>query len=104
MTEIDRTIQRLDALIRATIPEATTVSKYGGTLYTMYSQEKEGQFCGVFPYTGHVQLSFSKGALLDDPGDILSGTGKYRRHINYASSDHVEDTDLVSLIRAAAAL
>jgi len=38
----------LEELIQATIPKSTRVSKYGGTLFTLKPEEKEGQFCGVF--------------------------------------------------------
>lgn len=104
MSEIERTVARLDTLIRETVPDAIAVAKYGGTLYTRRPDEKEGQFCGVFPYARHVQLSFSHGASLDDPGDILDGGGKYRRHVNFAAAEHVEAGELAALIRQAAAL
>ena len=104
MSEIERTVARLDALIRETVPDAVAVAKYGGTLYTRRPDEKEGQFCGVFPHARHVQLSFSRGAALDDPGDILGGGGKHRRHVNFAAADHVEADELTALVRQAAAL
>jgi len=43
-----------------------------------------GEICGIFPYTRHVQLSFSRGDRFDDPAGPLDGTGKYRRHMNVA--------------------
>ena len=80
----------LDSLVLAAVPKALKVAKYGGTLYTLKPEEKEGQFCGVFLMKGHVQLSFSQGASLDDPDRVLFGGGKYRRHLNFMSLDDVE--------------
>lgn len=102
MSDIDQIVSRLDELIRQEVPQVKTVRKYGGTLYTLHPNQKEGQFCGVFPYAEHAQLSFTNGASLDDPGDILDGSGKLRRHINFARSEHVIDRDLRGLIRQAA--
>lgn len=82
-------IELLDSLVLAAVPKATKVAKYGGTLYTLNPDEKEGQFCGVFPYKAHVQLSFAQGALLDDHDGLLEGDGKFRRHLTYKSLDDV---------------
>ena len=64
-----------DTILKAA-PKATAVEKYGGLLYTLNPAEKEGQFCGVFEYTNHVQLAIGFGPQLDDPKNILQGTGK----------------------------
>jgi len=76
----------LEQFVRETIPGSDTVEKYGGTLFTLAPQEKEGQFCGIFVHKKHVHISFSKGAQLKDPKGLLLGSGKYRRHLNINSS------------------
>ena len=83
-------IELLDLLVMAAVPKSTKVAKYGGTLYTLKPDEKEGQFCGVFPYKAHVQLSFAKGTSLDDPDGLLEGGGKFRRHLTYKTLDDVD--------------
>ena len=88
----------LESFIQSTVPDSQTVSKYGGTLFTLKPEEKEGQFCGVFSYQNHVQISFSKGAHLTDPGKILSGSGKLRRHVNFTSMDDVDEDALEELL------
>ena len=103
-TRIQAIVAHLDALIRCEVPDVVTVTKYGGTLYTRRPDEKEGQFCGVFPYAKHAQLSFSKGSRLDDPGGLLDGSGKHRRHVNFADVTHIDDADLRALIRQSAEL
>ncbi len=92
MTEAEKMnlVDLLDNLVLAAVPSSTKVPKYGGTLYTLKPDEKEGQFCGVFPYKAHVQLSFAKGNELDDPDGLLAGGGKFRRHLTYKSLDDVD--------------
>ena len=92
MTDAEKTnlINLLDTLVMSAVPKATRVAKYGGTLYTLKPEEKEGQFCGVFSYTSHVQLSFAHGASLDDPDGLLEGGGKFRRHLTFKSLDDVD--------------
>ena len=77
MTDAEKNnlIAALDQIIISVAPKASTVGKYGGTLYTLRPNEKEGQFCGVFPYKNHVQLSFTRGSELDDPSEVLNGAG-----------------------------
>ncbi|MCL1035764.1 DUF1801 domain-containing protein [Shewanella submarina] len=81
---------QLEAFIQESIPNASRVSKYGGTLFTLKPELKEGQFCGVFIYAAHVQVSISHGMQLDDPKKLLQGTGKTRRHINFKSINEVD--------------
>lgn len=95
-------VKTLEDLICKTVPKAQTVNKYGGKLYTLKPDEKEGQFCGVFPYKEHVQLAFSLGTSLKDPNDLLEGTGKFRRHININTLDEINVSELKPLIREAA--
>ena len=74
------------------------MTKYGGTLYTLRPNEKEGQFCGFFPYKDHVQLAFSNGVALIDPRQLLGGTGKLRRHVNFAALDQIDPEGLSELL------
>ena len=92
----------LEAFIQSCVPNSSRVSKYGGTLFTLKPEEKEGQFCGVFIYAAHVQLSFSNGSQLADERKILKGTGKYRRHVNFNSKDQIDYAYLKQLIGQAA--
>jgi len=101
--EQDAVIKRLDQIIHQSAPKAETVPKYGGTLYTLKPDEKEGQFCGVFPYKDHVQLAFSNGTALKDPKHVLVGTGKFRRHINFSSLQEIDPAILGELIENAVA-
>ncbi len=94
----------LEAFIRSAVPGCEGVKKYGGTLFTLRPQEKEGQFCGVFVHTRHVQISFSRGAELNDSGGVLQGSGKRRRHLNFKSTADVDFDALEALLDQAAKL
>lgn len=94
----------LDSLVITAVPKASKVAKDGGTLYTLKPEEKEGQFCGVFPYMAHVQLSFAQGASLDDPDGLLEGGGKFRRHLTYKSLDDVDAKIVKRFTKAASKL
>lgn len=94
----------LDAFIETCVPDSSKISKYGGTLFTLRPEEKEGQFCGVFIYATHVQLSFSKGANLDDERKMLRGNGKYRRHIKFMANDSIDYPYIEGLISQASRL
>jgi len=96
--------EELEAYIQSAIPKSKSVKKYGGTLFTLRPEEKEGQFCGVFIYKTHVQISFSKGALIKDLKNTLSGSGKLRRHVNFKSMNDVDDQDLKHLLVQASKL
>jgi hypothetical protein len=96
--EQDAIVERLDQIIHRAAPTVETLPKYGGTLYTLKPDEKEGQFCGVFPYKDHVQLAFSNGTALKDPKHVLAGTGKFRRHINFSGLQEIDPAILGELL------
>ena len=96
--------QMLDELILEAAPKAQTVPKYGDVLYTLNPDEKEGQFCGIFVYKNHVNLSFGSGTSLVDPAGVLQGTGKFRRHIDFNSPEEVNSKVLLALLKQSAKL
>ena len=103
MNETEKQIitKMLDDLIKKASPKSQTVEKYGGILYTVKPDEKEGQFCGVFAFKNHIQLSFANGTDLEDPKAILQGNGKFRRHVNFQSADEVNEKVLLALLKQA---
>ena len=105
MNETEKQIitQMLDEIILTTIPTAKTIPKYGGMLYTSKPDEKEAQFCGIFRYNHHVQLSIVNDPVLEDPNGVLLGNGTTRRHINFKSPDEIDADVVKALIKQAAA-
>lgn len=104
MNEQDKAllINELSQLIFSAVPKADTVEKYGGVLFTLNPEKKEGQFCGLFSYENHVQIVFSQGATLEDPERMLEGKGKLRRHVNFTNIDDIDKAYLTVLLKAAA--
>jgi len=99
-------INELSQVILKAVPKADTLEKYGGVLFTLNPDQKEGQFCGLFSYEKHVQIVFSQGAKLKevDAGNRLEGKGKFRRHINFVSVYDIDKPYLTELLLAAADL
>ena len=94
--------EMLEEMILKAFPKAVAVSKYGGVLYTLKPDEKEGQFCGVFSYKNHVQLAIKNGPEMKDPAKLLQGTGTTRRHINFESPDAIDSKAILKLLKQAA--
>jgi hypothetical protein len=55
----------------------------------------------VNAFKGHVNVGFFNGAHLDDPFELLVGTGKRMRHVKIKPSEVVDAHALDELIRAA---
>lgn len=100
--EQEAIIEQLQKIIRSTVPEAASLPKYGGKLFTLKPDEKEGQFCGIFAHKNHVKISFAHGFALADPKKVLLGTGRFRRHINFSNAAEIEPVVLTELLSAAA--
>lgn len=98
-------VHMLDEIVRAAVPEAVDYEKYGGTLYSIKPDEKEGQFCGIFVFKNHVHLAISNvpGLMDADTTGILQGSGKTRKHINFESPDEIDAKTITPLLKLAAA-
>jgi len=68
--------------------------KYGGLLY---SQEKP--FGGLFVYKDHVSMEFSDGACFSDPGKLLIGCGKFRRHLKFKTAEDVNEVNIHNFLK-----
>ena len=58
-------------------------------------------FAYVGAYKDHVNVGFFNGAKLDDPFELLVGTGKRMRHVKLRADVEVDAHSLDELIRAA---
>jgi hypothetical protein len=67
--------------------------KYGGLLYSNATS-----YTGIFVYKNHVTLEFTNGNKLADPDGLLSGSGKYRRHITFSSVEDIDEQALRVLL------
>lgn len=61
----------------------------------------EAAFAYVNVFTAHVNIGFFTGALLEDPGQLLLGTGKRMRHVKLKPGEEQDSEALKKLITAA---
>jgi len=87
-------------------PECNELLYHTHALTSVYTiSEKLGDaFCMIPIYTNHLNLGFTRGALLKDPDELLQGTGKLIRHIPIKIRDDYRNTRVKTLLQDAHAL
>ena len=58
-------------------------------------------FAYVAAFRAHVNVGFFRGAELDDPSQLLEGTGKYMRHVKLRPESSIDSDRLLKLINTA---
>ena len=84
--EMHRVMVQLLELVRKNAPELSEHVKYGGIMFS-FNDEDCG---GIFASKKHVSFEFSEGYKMNDPESLLNGTGKYRRHLKFESTEDIE--------------
>jgi hypothetical protein len=94
-------LARLRALIRQADPEVVEEWKWGIPVWS-----HDGIICTGETYKKAVKMTFAKGAFLDDPAGLFNSSlgGRVRRAIDFKEGEKVNEKELKTLIRAAAAL
>lgn len=82
-------VQQLLALVKELAPDVSVRPMYGGTVLELKKGEPASRVGGIFEYADHVSLEFTHGASFDDPGSLLEGAGKARRHIKLRTEEEV---------------
>lgn len=87
-------------------PEANELLYHTHALTAVFSisEKLSDAFCMIPIYTKHLNLGFNKGTLLQDPEELLEGTGKLIRHIPIVETSDYRNSAVKSLIEAAIAL
>jgi len=70
------------------------------SLYTV-SEKMGDAFCMIPIYNNHLNLAFNKGTILEDPKNLLQGTGKWMRHIPVKTISDYRNKDVEALIKTA---
>ncbi|MFY0630898.1 MAG: DUF1801 domain-containing protein [Flavobacteriaceae bacterium] len=70
------------------------------SLFTL-SEKMGDAFCMIPIYTNHLNLGFNKGTLLNDPHQLLEGTGKLIRHIPITSEEDYRNDKVKQLLLSA---
>jgi hypothetical protein len=89
-------VRTLRNLILNTHNTSTEEIKYGGLLYS-----NQKPYTGLFVSKNHVSMEFSEGARLDDPSNLLTGSGKYRRHIKFRSVEEINEREIKNFLKQA---
>jgi hypothetical protein len=61
----------------------------------------KGLICGITLHKAHVNLMFAKGSQLPDPHGLLTGTGKWARHVKIQRPADVDAPAVRALLEAA---
>jgi hypothetical protein len=61
----------------------------------------DAAFGYVNAFTAHVNVGFFRGAEIEDPEDLLEGTGRFMRHVKLRPERGVDESALAGLIEAA---
>lgn len=104
---------RPEPLIRIAIAARKAVLRFAGEcselIYETYCISnaftftgKQGQgFIHIATYAHHVNLGFDRGTELNDPDNVLRGTGKLIRHVRLNSVSDLRSKAVTQLIREA---
>lgn len=65
------------------------------------SERLSDAFCALPIYTNHINLAFNKGTLIDDPSQLLTGTGRLIRHIPIGCPTDYRNKEVRAIVRSA---
>jgi len=84
-------------------PDSVEICYHTHALTSVYSlsEKLSDAFCMLPIYSNHVNLGFNKGTLLDDPHQLLQGTGKLIRHIPVEKPADYQNEKVAAIVRSA---
>ena len=98
--------ERLRRIVRDAVPEAIERVRPGWRLigYDLPIRRHAAFFAWIWPQTEHIHLGFPRGALMDDPNDVLRGDGitKAARWLTHRPGAVVDGEIETSLVLEAA--
>ena len=92
-------MDELHALVNKAAPKATSAIKWAQPVF-----ESDGPFAYMKANARHVTFGFWRGVELDDPGDLLEGSGNKMRHVKIGASRELKKTAVRAFIRQAVKL
>ena len=101
LTTAEQITDAIDAIVADECPSAGRRPMYGGIVFEREPGVHETMVCGHFVYKKHVTLEFGRGYRFSDPGSVLEGKGKYRRHIKLTSLGDFESKFVRAMIEQA---
>lgn len=103
--EIRALAKALLARLRARLPGATELvyNNYALTIAFSPTDRPSHAVVGITLYPRWINLGFMEGALLDDPEQVLVGSGSQFRHVRLAAAEDLDRPAIVALIDRAVA-
>lgn len=104
-SDVKAVAQKLREILFADLPEAIETVRLGDGAATYGPGPKKMTESHVYimPKEAYVNLGFFHGSSLNDPDNLLEGTGKKMRHVKVRSLEEAEGPALRSLILEALA-
>ena len=100
--EIRALVFETRSLILSVIPNAVELVDPPSKIIAYgLGQKYADLICAIAPYAKYINLIFSKGATLPDPGQRLQGTGKRARHIKIHAEADIQDPSTRTLLEEA---
>jgi hypothetical protein len=90
-------LQRLRAIVKEHHPATRERMMYGGIMFSRDGAD----FGGIFTRKLHVSFEFGSGSKMEDPDQLLEGTGQHRRHLKLRSLADVEDKRVAFFVQQA---
>ncbi len=93
----------LREFILAQYPNANELLYHTHALTAVFaiSQKLSDAFCHIPIYSEHLNLGFNKGSLLNDPHQLLQGTGKLIRHVPVREPKDYRNPKVKALVKSA---
>src|SRR5690606_37129416 len=101
-----RLFKKLREFVLEINPEANELVYHTHALIAVFSvsDKLSDAFCMIPVYTSHLNLGFNKGTVLNDPHQLLQGTGNLIRHIPVKETKDYNTKKVKDLIKTAIAL
>ena len=90
----------LRELLLKIAPNAKEKIKYGGLVFL----SDKRLFCGIFIRKNHISIEFDRGAEMQDPDNLLEGSGANRRHVKIFQKEDINSKKAEYYIKQSFAL
>jgi hypothetical protein len=98
---VGRLVEAARRRVLTAVPAATERLRAG---WGLIGYDAPAYFAYLAPMKDHVRIGFERGAVLEDPGGLLQGTGTQVRHVEVRSATELRAPALAALLRQAAGL
>lgn len=89
-------MQKLRQIVFSIYPKVNERMMYGGIMFSI-----DDDFGGLFVRKKHISFEFGSGVTMDDPENVLEGTGKFRRHLKIRSMVDIKEKEVEFFVKQA---